>query len=74
MNKVVVGGLGLFCLISAASVFGRTVWIFELLTHFRLQYVIAGALLAVTLALYRRWIGAVVAVGLAAANAVPVLP
>ncbi len=74
MNKVVVGGLGLFCLISAASLFGRTVWVFELMTHFRLQYMIAGAILAVTLVVFRRWTGAVVAAGLAIANAVPVVP
>lgn len=74
MHKVVVGGLGLFCLVSAASLFGRAVWMFELLTHFRVQYVVAGAVLALALVALRRWIGAGVATALAIANAVPVLP
>ncbi len=74
MHKAVVGGLGLFCLVSAASLFGRSVWMFELLTHFRVQYVVAGAVLAVALVASRRWIGAGVATALAIANAAPVLP
>jgi endonuclease/exonuclease/phosphatase (EEP) superfamily protein YafD len=74
LHKAVVGGLGLFCLVSAASLFGRSVWVFELLTHFRVQYVVAGAVLAVALAAGRRWIGAAVATALAIANAAPVLP
>ncbi len=74
MNKAAVGGLGLFCLVSAGSLFGRTLWLFELLTHFRLQYVIAGAILAVTLVALRRWFGAGIAAILAVANAAPLVP
>ena len=74
MNKAAVGGLGLFCLVSAGSLFGRTLWLFELLTHFRLQYVIAGAVLAVTLVALRRWFGAGIAAILAVANAAPLVP
>ena len=74
MDKAAIGGLGVFCLISVASLFGRTVWLFELLTHFRVQYVVAGAVLALVLAARRRWIGGATAAALAFANAVPVLP
>ncbi len=74
MNKAAIGGLGLFCLVSAASLLGRTVWLFELLTHFRLQYVIAGVSLALILAARRQWIGGAIAAAVAIANAVPIIP
>ncbi len=74
MNKAAIGGLGLLCLVSAASLLGRTFWLFELLTHFRLQYVVAGVCLALILAARRRWIGGAIAASLAIAHAVPVIP
>ncbi len=74
MNKAAIGGLGLFCLVSVASLFGRTLWLFELLSHFRLQYVVAGTALALVLAARRQWTGGAIAVAVAIANAVPVIP
>ena len=72
LNKAAIGGLGLFCLVSAASLLGRTVWWFDLLTHFRLQLVVAGVSLALILAARRRWIGGAIAAAMAFANAVPI--
>jgi endonuclease/exonuclease/phosphatase (EEP) superfamily protein YafD len=74
LNKAAIGGLGLFCLVWVASLFGRTLWLFELLSHFRLQYVIAGTALALVLAARRQWTGGAIAVAVAIANAVPVIP
>ena len=74
MTKAAIGGLGLFCLVSAASLLGRTFWLFELLTHFRVQYVVAGLFLALILAVRRRWIGVSIAVAVAVAHAIPTVP
>jgi endonuclease/exonuclease/phosphatase (EEP) superfamily protein YafD len=74
LTKAAIGGLCLFCLVSAASLLGRTFWLFELLTHFRLQYAAAGVLLALVLAARRRWIGATIAAAVAVANGVPAVP
>ena len=74
MNKAAIVGLGLLSLVSAASLLSRTVWLCELLTHFRLQYVVAGVFLAVVLAARRQWISGTIAAALAIANAVPIIP
>lgn len=73
MQRIAISGLGLFIFVSAASVFGRTFWMFELLTHFRVQYAVAGAVLALALAMFRRWVGAGISLALGLAHAVPVL-
>ncbi len=73
MHRLAIGGLGLFCLVSVASLFGRTAWVFELLTHFRFQYVVGGVLLALVLLILRRWVGAGVSLVLAAAHAAPII-
>ena len=74
MTKAAFVGLGLFLVLSAASLFGRTFWLFELLSHFRLQFALAGIVLALYLAARSRWLWVTVAAAVAAGHAVPTLP
>ena len=52
----------------------RLGWAFDLAAHFRVQYVIVGALLAVALAVQRKLLVAALLAGCAALSAWPVLP
>ena len=52
----------------------RLWWIFDLTTHFRLQFLGAAGLLLVLLALRRRWLPTAALLVIAALNAWPVLP
>src|ERR1044071_9158016 len=52
----------------------RLWWVFDLTTHFRLQFLGASALLLVLLALRRQWLPATLVFVIGALNAWPVLP
>lgn len=61
-------------LLTAASLFGRSHWLLELLTHFRMHFVIGGIVL-LFIALARRGYGfALLAAAVAAANLSPMIP
>ncbi len=64
----------LYCLVSVASFLGAHWWGFEVLSHFRPHFVIAGALLAVVLSMRPRAVPALIAGALAGIHLVPVLP
>ncbi|MCI0434762.1 MAG: endonuclease/exonuclease/phosphatase family protein [Gemmatimonadetes bacterium] len=64
-------------LLAAATVFGFAGglwWAFDLFAHFRPQYVVAGLLLALMLALLRQARWAAAGLAIAAVNALPIVP
>lgn len=67
-------GLGLLGVATLAGFAGGLWWVFDLFSHFRVQYVLAAALLGIVLGLVRqpRWV--IGALALAVANLVPIVP
>jgi endonuclease/exonuclease/phosphatase (EEP) superfamily protein YafD len=53
------------------SLLGGSLWIFELLTHFRVHYVVALVLCGAAMLALREWRGAAIALAAAAAAAIP---
>jgi len=73
--RLLEAATALYALAALASLAGGWWWVFELASHFRPQLAVAGAGIAVGLALAGpRVVPALIAGGLAGANAVPVLP
>jgi endonuclease/exonuclease/phosphatase (EEP) superfamily protein YafD len=66
-----VAGLGLATL---AGFLGRRAWIFDLTSHFRVQYFVSLVLASAGLLLLSQWGGAATALGLALVNGVVILP
>ncbi len=64
----------LLLLATGSAALASTWWVFELFVHFRVQYVLAGIVLAIALWLFGRKHFAVLAALLAAINAAAVLP
>src|SRR5688572_3472628 len=64
----------LLLLATASAALAATWWVLELFVHFRVQYVLAGIVLAMALWLFGRKRFAVLAAALAAINAAAVLP
>ena len=60
--------------LTAASFFGRLYWLMELLTHFRLHFVIGAAVLFLAAFARRRFAAAMLAAAVAAANVSPLVP
>ena len=60
--------------VNVAPLGARLHWMLDLTTHFRLQYLLATAVLLALLALRRRWALCAVLVAAGAVSAVPVLP
>ena len=58
---------------TCATFFGRFSWVLDLGAHFRVQYVVVFALLAVCYAAFRRWLWALITAVFLVVNLVPVV-
>jgi endonuclease/exonuclease/phosphatase (EEP) superfamily protein YafD len=74
LERVVQVAAGAALLLTAGSWLGSKYWLLELLTHFRMQFVAAAAVLLAVAMVRRRPGGSFVALLVAAANAIPLLP
>jgi endonuclease/exonuclease/phosphatase (EEP) superfamily protein YafD len=64
----------LVALVSFLPLGARLIWVLELTTHFRVQYLVATAVVLALVLLRRRWAAAALLAAAGAVSAVPVLP
>lgn len=71
--KLALAGTVLVWLALLAGLFSRTVWLFDLFAHFRVQYAVLFVVLTVLLLVLRRWMFALVALAGLGVSAVPMI-